>query len=149
MKSKHLRRFAFTLAIVVLVSMAGWSEATESDTTSGVLQLPKSIGTGDAKEVSVLLDDEHLKLATITLRGGTVLPTHSTPVPATIQVLDGGGVIHVGSRAVPVSKGSLVVLAAGEDHDVVPAEGSDMLLLVHYLRGAGEGHSKPESDHHH
>lgn len=101
-----------------------------------LVELPVTIGDGDDREVSVLLDQNHLKLATIILRRGTVLPTHSAPVPATIQVVLGAGVIHVAGEPVEVSKGSIIVLAAGEQHDVVPEPESDMLLLVHYLRTA-------------
>ncbi|MCH9647899.1 MAG: hypothetical protein K0U98_06645 [Deltaproteobacteria bacterium] len=125
--------------------------ATDSETSmkSHVFELGDSIAPGKAKEVSVLLDESHLKLATITLRDGTALPPHSTPVPATIQVLVGEGVIHAGSRAVPVTQGTIVSLAAGEEHDVVPASGSHMLLLVHYLRNSAPEESSPATDHEH
>ena len=112
------------------------SQDSSASAKSQVFELPQSSGGGEGKEVTVLLDEGHLKLATVALRGGTRLPTHSTPVPATILVLEGVGVIHVGSEAVPVAKGTIVSLAAGVEHDVVPASGSDMLLLVHYVRGA-------------
>lgn len=113
------------------------------------VQVPTQIGEGEGQEVTVLLDDEHLKLATITLRAGTALPTHSAPVPATIQVVEGEGIIHVSGEPVPVQKGSIVVLAAGQEHDVVPAEESDMLVLVHYLRGTGKGGHDEAGGHQH
>jgi quercetin dioxygenase-like cupin family protein len=115
------------------------SPAAGNASTNHVFELPKSAGNGEGKEVSVLLDEHHLKLATVVLRGGSVLPSHRARVPATILVLDGEGVIHLGNEAVPVSRGTLVALAANEEHDVVPAPGSEMILLVHYLRVADGG----------
>ena len=100
------------------------------------LELPRSAGSGDGIEVSVLIDERHLKLATITLRDGTPLPSHTAPVPVTIQVLQGAGVLHTGGMPVTMTPGSLVSVVANEEHDVIPEPGSDMLLLVHYLRGA-------------
>ncbi len=122
-------------------------ETPEVSSASRVLEVPLSAGSGDGKEVSVLLDESQLKLATIALRNGTVLGTHSAPVPATILVLEGTGVIHVGGEPMAVSKGTLVSLAAGEEHDVVPEGKDDMLVLVHYLRGAGAA-AAPGCMHH-
>lgn len=103
---------------------------------SQTLELPRTVGTGENKEVAVLLDAPHLKLVTITLRQGTPLPPHHADVPVTIQVLEGEGTIHVAGRPVSVSRGSLLVLAAGEEHDVVLGTDGEILLLVHYLRSA-------------
>jgi quercetin dioxygenase-like cupin family protein len=130
-------------AVLLMVAAAAFMAAslgavTTSQDPSGnqVFELPQSIGSGPGKEVSVLQDDSHLKLATLTLREGTPLTPHSAPVPATILVLEGEGVVHLGGEAVSVSKGTLLSLAGGEEHDVVPEPATDMLLLVHYLRGA-------------
>ena len=112
-----------------------------------IITLPLEVGDGPDKEVLVLLDESHLKLALLVLRQGTVLPSHSAPVPTTIHVLEGGGVVHVGNDAVPVSAGSIVPLRAGVAHDVVPEPGTDMLLLVHYLR-SGEPTTEATSSKH-
>lgn len=129
------------MASVVGLTIAGTGPARASDSsaagtrsTNHVYELPLSAGDGQGKEVEVLLDERHLKLATVVLRGGSALPSHRAPVPTTILVLDGEGVIHLGKEAVPVSRGTLVALDADEDHDVVPRPGSEMILLVHYLR---------------
>lgn len=114
-----------------------------------VIQLATPEGSGDGKEVTVLVDQDHLKLATIVLRKGTALPTHSTPVPATIQVLEGEGVIHVAGKPESVSTGSIVLLAAGQEHDVVPKSGTSMHLLVHYLRNAPDGNHADHKPHSH
>ncbi len=100
------------------------------------IELPRNAGSGSGKEVSVLLDERHLKLVTIALRDGTPLPPHTAPVPVTIQVLEGEGVVHTSGKPMTVTQGSLVSLVANEEHDVIPKSGSDMLLLVHYLRSA-------------
>jgi len=99
------------------------------------MELPRGAGSGSAQEVSVLLNQPHLKLATIALRNGTELPVHTAPVPVTIQVLKGDGVVHIAGQPLAVTAGSLISLKAQVEHDVLPREGSDMLLLVHYLRG--------------
>jgi quercetin dioxygenase-like cupin family protein len=132
------------LAPLVALFIAGSSSADANDTsapvapsTHHVFEIPQSIGNGEGREVSVLLDARHLKLATVVLRDGSILPSHRAEVPATILVLAGEGVIHVGNEAVPLSRGTLVALAANEEHDVAPRPGGDMVLLVHYLRAAG------------
>lgn len=116
---------------------------------SQVFELPANTGFGDSKKVTVLVDESYLKLATVAMRGGTVLPSHSAPVPTTIQVLDGDGVIHVAGEPLPATKGTIVLLGAGEDHDVVPAPDSDMLLLVHYLRSPADLASAQATSHNH
>lgn len=135
-------RYTLIVALMML-GTAGFTatdaegqEATIAPTTTQTIEVPQSAGSGPGKEVTVLLDQEHLKIATISLRQGTVLPPHSAPVPATILVLEGRGITNLAGKAVPVTEGTLISMAAGEDHDVVPESGTDMLLLVHYLRSA-------------
>lgn len=134
----------FVMAIVVVAALP-WGRALAGE--NQLVQLPTDVGEGKAKEVNVLLDQEHLKLATITLRNGTALPIHSAPVPATIQVLEGEGIIHVAGKPLAVSQGSIVVLAAGEEHDVVPKDDGDISVLVHYLRGTGKDDHKDHKGH--
>jgi quercetin dioxygenase-like cupin family protein len=133
------------VACLVGLAIAGTGSASASDSRAAsdplanhVFALPQSAGNGEGKEVSVLLDTRHLKLATVVLRGGSALPSHRAHVPTTILVLEGEGIIHLGNEAVTVSRGTLVALAGNEDHDVVPRPDSDMILLVHYLRMADE-----------
>ena len=110
-------------------------------------QIPALDASGDDKEMTLLSKSDDLKLAAITLRRGTALPTHSTPSPATVLVLEGQGIIHVDGEPAKVKKGSVVMLEAGAPHDVVPAEGTDMQLLVHYLLSAPK--SKENRSHGH
>ncbi len=154
-KRRKLMKSTHSFAVVLLMVGAAVVTATDVQgethpravSRSQVVELPGSAESVDGKEVTVLLDESHLKLATVALRQGTALPSHSAPVPATVLVLEGEGVIHVGSQPVPVSKGTIVSLAAGEDHDVVPGPGGDMLLLVHYLRGVQGNTSPPATVH--
>lgn len=131
-------------AVLLLICAPVLASQQESART---FELPSQAGAGEDKEVSVLLDESHLKLATIALRRGTALPRHSAPVPTTIQVLAGDGVIYAGSEAVPVSTGTILALAADEEHAVTPAPESDMLLLVHYLRGEPSESPEPSAPH--
>ena len=124
----------FLAAALLLVGAAVFTstslraETTSEDSSPNqVFELPQSAGTGDGKEVSVVIDNSYLKLVTLALRDGTVLPPHAAPVPTTIQVLEGEGVMHFGGEVVSVSKGTLISLAGGEEHSVVPEPGRDML----------------------
>ncbi len=146
MNTKFICAAALLLASTTALPTTAEAAETSSSTTQ-IIALPLSAGSGEGKEVSILLDERHLKLATIALRRGTPLPSHSAPVPVTIQVLEGDGIIHAAGKALTVSKGAIISLAPGADHDVVPRQESDMLLLVHYLRTC-EGEAKePTSEH--
>jgi len=69
------------LASLVGLAIAGARPANAGDTpaagdpsTNHVFEIPQSTGNGEGQEVSVLLDAAHLKLATVVLRRGSVLP---------------------------------------------------------------------------
>lgn len=113
-----------------------------------LVQIPAHQEAKDGKKVTVLVDDEGLKLATIFLNAATPLPAHSTPVPATIHVLEGEGAILVEGKEMSVTPGSIVILGAGQEHEVVPSAASHMLLLVHYLRGGETPHSAEPAHQH-
>ena len=143
MRTTHYVAAIAVLATGLIMSLAGCSSAGPArraahmaTSRNQTLELPLAAGIGEGKEMAVLLETPYLKLVTITLRDGTSLPSHRTPTPVTIQVLEGEGVIHVGSRPVSVTKGSLVALMAGEEHDVITKSGTSIVLLVHYLRGS-------------
>ena len=132
--AKLLVALLFVGGAVALIE--GTSAHAGTRSAAELFELPTDAGHGEAKEVEVLVDETHLKLATITLRDGESLPTHSTPVPATIQVVSGEGVITVEGEPMRVSAGSVVVLAPEAEHDVVPIDGANMVLVVHYLKSA-------------
>ena len=97
--------------------------------------LPTEAGTGPGREVKVLLETPHVKIATITLRGGTVLEEHSAPMPVTIQALRGTGTIRMGDARETLGADKMVTLAPGVPHSVTPEGKSDLLLLVQHLKG--------------
>ena len=96
-------------------------------------------GTGQPRDVRVLVDEPALKLASIVLRGGTVLPTHHSAVPVTIIALQGRGSVVAGAERLPLDATHAVVLAPNVPHSVEPDTGTDLVLLVHHL-GRGEEH---------
>jgi len=149
MNSIPLLTLALLLTGVAIVAPTQATADTLEAAKGRVFELPATPGAGDGKEVVVLIDDAHLKLATVALRGGTALAAHSAPVPTTIQVLEGEGVIHIAGEAVTVAKGTIVALLAGEEHDVVPAPGSNIFLLVHYLRSAVGTEAPSNASHEH
>lgn len=87
----------------------------------------------------MLVDEPALKLASIILRGGTVLPTHQSAVPVTITALQGSGAVVAGSERLRLDATHAVVLAPDVPHAVEPDPGTDLVLLVHHL-GRGEEH---------
>ena len=106
---------------------------------SRVVELPGQPGTGEPRQVRVLVDEPALKLASMVLRGGTVLPTHDSAVPVTIVALQGSGTVVAGSERLRLDATHAVVLAPGVPHAVEPDQGTDLVLLVHHL-GQGEEH---------
>lgn len=116
-----------------------------------VVAVPAATPEGKDKDVEMLLDTPHLKLARITLRHGTVLEEHSAPMPVTIQVLRGSGTIQFKDRTEKISPDRMVVLAPDVAHAVTPDAGTDLELLIHHLKatpggkgpGAGAGKRGP------
>lgn len=106
-----------------------------------IIELPGMVGPGEGREVRVLVDEPALKLASIVLRKGTVLPPHHASVPVTILALQGSGTVVSGTQRLRLDATHSVMLSPGVPHAVEPAEGTDLVLLVHHL-GRGE-------DHHH
>ena len=105
------------------------------------VDLPVAQAPGPPREVRVLVDEPALKLASIVLRNGTVLPTHRSDVPVTIVALSGRGAVVVGAERLALDPAHAVVLAAGVPHAVEPDAGGDLVLLVHHL-GRGEEHAR-------
>lgn len=110
------------------------------------VELPGPPGTGQPREQRVLVDEPVLKLASIVLRGGTVLPPHHAAVPVTIMALQGSGTVIAGTERLRLDATHAVVLAANVEHSVEPDSGTDLVLLVHHL-GRGEEHHGGEEHH--
>ncbi len=102
-----------------------------------VIELPAAAGSGDPREVRVLVDEPALKLVTIILRQGTARPEHHSPVPVVIQALQGVGTVTAGTEHFRVDAAHAVLLAPNVPHAVAPDDGTDLVLLVQHL-GRGE-----------
>lgn len=140
-------------AVVTVLGLAGC--ATQSATaphaqtappmTTGTgartIELPGTPGEGKAREVRKLVESPVLKLASITLRGGTVLPEHHADVPVTIQALVGGGTLVTATERLRLDSTHAVMLDAKVPHSVEPDAGTDLVLLIHHL-GAGAEHAE-------
>jgi len=136
-----MTRTALLLAACVVASadIAGAAEpkfALPAGAGHRGVELPTTPGGGPAREMKVLLDTPSVKIAAITLRAGTVLEEHSAPVPVTIQALTGSGTVRIGEASEAISPGRMLFLAPGVPHAVVPEKGTDLVLLVHHLKGA-------------
>ncbi|MBK7395720.1 MAG: hypothetical protein IPJ34_05290 [Myxococcales bacterium] len=113
--------------------------ATLAGPPGRIVELPAAPSAGEPREVRVLVDEPALKLASIVLRGGTVLPTHHSEVPVTIVALRGSGTVVAGTERLRLDPTHAVVLAPKVPHAVEPDAGIDLVLLVHHL-GRGEEH---------
>lgn len=111
--------------------------ATIGGPESRVVEFSGPPGTGQPREVRVLVDEPALKLVSIVLRGGMVLPSHHSAVPVTIMALEGSGTVVAGSEPLRLDSTHVVVLAPNVPHAVEPDSGMDLVLLVHHL-GRGE-----------
>ncbi|MBT9560818.1 MAG: hypothetical protein IV100_32640 [Myxococcales bacterium] len=138
-----------TLLVTTALLLGGCATQSITQPTAASLGGPESRavafpvppGEGKPREVNVLVDEPALKLVTIVLRGGTVLPTHHSKVPVTIMALTGSGTITAGTKRLRLDPAHAVVLAAGVAHAVEPDAGADLVLLIHHL-------GRAEPDHH-
>lgn len=138
--------FTTTLAVAALSlggcaaqSAAQHHAATVSGPASRVVELPRTPSVGAPRDVRVLVDEQALKLASIVLREGTVLPTHHSAVSVTIVALQGSGTVVAGDGRLRLDPTHAVVLAPNVPHSVEPDSGTDLVLLVHHF-GHGDEH---------
>ncbi len=78
-----------TRLVLILASLLAAPAALACPTHAVPLASPAADGPG--KEVKELLDTPFVKLVSITLRKGTVLPDHAAPVAVTLQAVAGAG----------------------------------------------------------
>ena len=95
------------------------------------IELPGVPGEGSPREVRVLVDEPSLKVLTIVLRAGTVLPEHVVPAPVTITALEGSGTVLAGGERLRLDATHAVSLAPGVPHEVEPDAETDLVLMVH------------------
>lgn len=131
---------ALTIAAASVATAQGGPPSQPPGPGYHIVTLPSSAGAGERKEVKTLLETAHLKLASITLRGGTLLEEHSAPMPVTIQVLSGRGTVEMGDIREAIDPAHMISLAPGVKHSVRPDGESDLVLLVHHFKmPAGRG----------
>lgn len=97
-------------------------------------ELPAWTNEGPPREVQVLAEDSHLKVAAVALRRGTPLPTHAVAERVSIQVVEGRGALLAGSSTSEVGPKSVVLLDPEVPHAMTPADDELVVLLVHYLK---------------
>lgn len=138
----HRSYFCVLCAASLLVQLVVWAmpSTAVAEPPMQPIDLPTSAGDGKPIEVKVLVDNPALKIAVLTLRKGAVLPKHDAPVPVTIQAISGHGTIKVSGVEAPLSTSQMVYLDAKAPHEISPAKDTDLILMVHYLRG---GHAGP------
>lgn len=116
----------------------GESAATHHEQTQATSQVPFELpawtNEGPPREVQVLAEDSHLKIAAVALRRGTPLPTHAVAERVSIQVVEGRGALMAGSSSSEVGPKSVVLLDPEVPHAMTPADDGLVVLLVHYLK---------------
>ncbi|MCC6646495.1 MAG: AraC family ligand binding domain-containing protein [Polyangiaceae bacterium] len=122
----------------------GAAPAGDAGAQVRALELPGTPGAGQPREPRVVAEAHGLKVATIVLRGGAVLPEHHAKSRVTIVALSGAGTLVVGSARHRLDATHAVLLGPGVPHSVEPDAGTDLVLLVHHLGG---GASAPEAHH--
>jgi quercetin dioxygenase-like cupin family protein len=147
-RSSLLTLAALAFAIPTLAADPAAKPAQPAPPGPGFHEVAYSVaaGAGDGKEVKMLLDTPHLKLASITLRKGTVLAEHATPMPVTITAISGAGHVVAGGTKLRIEPGKMVALAPNVPHSVAPDAGTDLIVLVHHLKhgpmGPGQGNGR-------
>ncbi|MDX6767955.1 MAG: cupin domain-containing protein [Elusimicrobiota bacterium] len=68
------------------------------------------------------------KLVSLAIPAGKELAEHSTPVPATLVMLEGEARFIVGAEETRLTAGGVVPIAAGEPHRIVALRDSHFLL---------------------
>ncbi len=111
-----------------------------SNAPAQVVALPAAPGPGEPREVASLVNQPTLKLVSIVLRAGTVLPEHQSAVPVTIVALRGAGTVVADGKRLRLDATHAVVLEPSVAHAVEPDAGTDLVLLVHHLGQHDEAH---------
>ncbi len=158
-----MRKHRIVQAVLGLTIMAGCASTSNStnhstapipETTKTAapaftpLTLPAATSEGPEREVKVLLDEPHLKVMSIVLRKGTLLPTHNASAPVVIHAMSGAGHVLIGDERVRIDAEHIVSLAPSVSHSVEPDAGTNLVLLIHHIR-VGARRDEPHHDHHH
>ena len=82
-----------------------------------------------------MLDKKAGTLTLFAFDAGQGLSEHTSPYDATVQILDGKGVLTIGGERVEAKAGEMVIMPAGIPHDVRAEERFKMLLIMIRERG--------------
>jgi quercetin dioxygenase-like cupin family protein len=128
----------FLTTILILGTLFLGRAASAGDAASGhgykTVQLPSAAGEGKPIEPRVVADTPHVKSVIIILRKGATLAEHSSPHPVAIQTLSGQGKLRLGKKVEKLATTQMVLLDPGVKHEVIPAKGTDLVLLVHHFK---------------
>lgn len=95
------------------------------------LALADAIDYADGGIVSkTLLDKKSGTLTLFSFDAGQGLSEHTSPYDATVQILDGQGVLTINGERVLAKTGSLVIMPANIPHDVQAEQRFKMLLIM-------------------
>lgn len=84
----------------------------------------------DAIVSKTLLDKKTGTLTLFAFDAGQGLSEHTSPYDATVQVLDGEGVLTIGGERVVLRAGQLCIMPANVPHDVRAEQRFKMLLIM-------------------
>ena len=130
-----------TTLLLIAAPLLGPARAQTPASPDGYqrVTLPATAGAGKPVEARVVADTPHVKSVVIILRKGATLTEHATPHAAAIQALSGRGQVRLGKKLEKLSPTEMVLLDPGVKHEVIADKDTDLILLVHHLKGAAQG----------
>jgi len=126
----------FAVAFVAAVALlAGIGLARQRAMGAGfhVVTLPTGAQASERVETRVLLETAHLKLASVSIPRGGLLPPHSAPNSVSLQALSGSGEVRMAGVSERIDGSRMIVLAPGVEHEVRAAADSRLVLLLHHV----------------
>lgn len=93
-----------------------------------ILDMPAPEVGGKDVQFTHLMDQGGWQLIRIFLRKGAVLRRHVSPIPATVAVISGEGIMEVGEEQADLRPGRMVSFGAGDPHEIRAK--SDLSFLV-------------------
>lgn len=105
--------------------------STATDMRGQAIPLATFVDYGKDSVVSkTLLDKKTGTLTLFSFDAGQGLSEHTSPYDATVQILDGEGVLTVGGKAHTVKAGELFIMPSGVPHSVRAEKRFKMLLIM-------------------
>lgn len=94
------------------------------------LQPPES-----GKQSLVLIDDENAKIILFAFAAGAGLAEHVAPLPAIIQIIEGGATLTVGEETLAGKPGTWIHMAARTPHSIKAQ--TPVVMLLTLLKSGG------------